>query len=298
MYCKKCGNNSDGTKRFCTNCGNGFSKPENVSPTHAVPNFSKIPRESSWSAGRIIAIIIVVALIGWGVYSSQDDTAIEKNNNAISNFDSGNSEQAITQFQQASNDAVTNDTKISTLKNLAYVYSTEGQNDQALNSFRQALSLASSGSVDYYLISGEIAMLEGKPNSALLAYNKAYELDPNKFQINNALALFYIDPDNVAPQYVDYKKAVQYAQRAVQLSDLQTVKQNLGLAYYFNEDYPQAISILSSLTIDKDSNTAYILGLAYARNGDSVNAKIYLRKAIASGKVEISQEVYDYINNN
>src|SRR5665811_2267175 len=126
------------------------------------------------SVGKIIGIVIVVVFIGWGIYGSQDDAVIEKNNNAISNFDSGNNEQAINQFQEASRDAVSNENKINTLKNLAYVYSSEGQNDLAINTFNKALALTSSDSFDYYLIAGEVAMLESKPNAALLAYNKAY----------------------------------------------------------------------------------------------------------------------------
>jgi tetratricopeptide (TPR) repeat protein len=299
MFCKNCGTKSDGTKKFCTNCGKEFHSASQAESSHAqsTPNFTKPKFESSWSAGRIIGIIIVVAFIGWGIYASQDDAVIEKNNNAISNFDSGNSEQAINQFQEASRDAVSNENKINTLKNLAYVYSSEGQTDLAISTFNNALALTPADSFDYYLIAGEVALLEGKPNAALLAYNKAYAKDPNDFQINNALALFYMDLDSTATQYMDYKKALQYAQRATQLSDLQIAKQNLGMAYYFNENYSQAISVLSALTLDKDTYTAYFLGLSYAGKQDPINAKIYLRKAIASG-VDVPQEVYDYINNN
>ncbi len=298
MYCKNCGTKSDGTKKFCTNCGKELSGPKAApSQAQSTPNFTKTEFKSSWSAGRILGILFIVAIVGWGIYASQDDAVIEKNNNAISNYDSGNNQQAINQFQEASRDAVSSENKINTLKNLAYVYSGEGQTDQAISTFNEALALTSSDSFDYYLIAGEVAMLQDKPNAALLAYNKAYAKNPNDFQINNALALFYIDIEDKAPQYSDYPKAVQYAQRAVQLTDLQIAKQNLGLAYYFNENYPQAISTFSSLTLDKDSTTAYWLGLSYARNNDPTNAKIYLRKAIANG-VKVPQEVYDYLAEN
>ena len=256
-------------------------------------------KKEPWTFGSVTKVIGIVGVVGvlavLGIISSADDDSIKTNNDALSNYDSGNSQQAISQFQQASQSAVNTDTKINTLKNLAYVYSSEGQDDQALKTFEQALALTSDGSFDYYLVAGEIAVLEDKPNSAQISYNKAYQLSPNDFQINNALALFYLNLSDSWPQYQDYKKALGYAQKAVQLTDLEIAKQNLGMAYYFNDNYPQAISTLSSITLDKDSYTAYFLGLSYAGNEDVVNAKLYLRKAIANG-VEVPQEVYDYLN--
>lgn len=298
MYCKNCGTKSNSGQKFCTCCGNIFSNAVEPEIKQNVEHFPKKQKKVSWDIGRIIGIIILLCLIGVGAYNSQDDDVVEKNNQALTSFDSGNSEQAIIDFQDASKNAVSNENKINSLKNLAYVYSSEQKKDLALSTFREAQLLATQDSFDYYLIAAEIAELEGKPNSAVIAYNKAYEKNPNDFQINNALTLFYLDINGKASEYVDYKKALQYAKRTVQLSDLQIAKQNLGLAYFFNEDYPKAISTFSTLTLDKDDLTAYFLGLSYAKNNEPVNAKFYLRKAIASGKVEIPQEVYDYINSN
>jgi tetratricopeptide (TPR) repeat protein len=166
----------------------------------------------------------------------------------------------------------------------------------ALETFKQALALTSPDSFDYYLIAGEIALLEDKPNSAIIAYNKAYEKNPNDFQVNNALTLFYLNIEGNADDYVDYQKAVQYGERTVQLSDLKLAKENLGLAYYFNDNYDKAISTFSSLSTTKPV-IFYFLGLSYAAKKDSVNAKLYLNKAIAGGQ-EVPQEVTDYINSN
>ncbi|MEN9913024.1 MAG: hypothetical protein RLY66_432 [Candidatus Parcubacteria bacterium] len=298
MFCENCGTKSDSLNKFCTNCGKELlGVKTSLSQKQSIPNFRKTKFKASRNIGRVFKLLFIVAIVGWIVYASMDDAVIEKNNSAVSNYDSGNSQQALNQLQQASHDAVSNENKVNTLKNLAYVYSGEGQNDLAISTFKEALIIALSDSFDYYLIAGEIAMLESKPNAALLAFNKAYSKDPNDFQINNSLALFYMDLEDNAPQYVDYPKALKYAQRAVQLTDLQIAKQNLGMAYYFNENYPQAISIFSSITLDADTYIAYWLGLSYARNDDPINAQIYLRKAIANG-VEVPQEVYDYLAEN
>jgi tetratricopeptide (TPR) repeat protein len=297
MYCKNCGVKSNEGQKFCTNCGNVFSHTVEQEVKNNTEHLVKRHKKSSWDVSRIIGIIIVLCLVGIGAYNSQDKEVIDKNNKAMVNFDSGNKDQAISGFQDASKNAATTENKITTLKNLGYVYAGDtrpGQKELAIETFKQALALTTQDTFDYYLIAGEIAMLEDKPNSAIIAYNKAYEKNPNDFQINNALTLFYLNVEDNANDYVDYKKAVQYGERTVQLSDLQLAKENLGLAYYFNEDYDKAISTFSKLSSTKPTN-AYFIGLSYAAKKDPVNAKLYLNKAIAGGQV-VPQEVTDYIN--
>jgi tetratricopeptide (TPR) repeat protein len=306
MFCKNCGTKSDGTKKFCTNCGTAFSAAAATATAAPRPAAVRPPMpKEKWTTGRIIKTVLAVVFVGglillkfgWGAINSIDNSAVEKNNQALDAYNSGNSEQAIAQFQQASQDAVTNTNKINSLKNLAYAYSTEGKDDLALSTFKEALALASADSVDYFLISGEIAELEVKPNAALIAYNKAYAKEPDNFQVNNSLSLFYLDLYDAHPQYSDYVKALSYAQKANQTQNDNISKKNLAIAYYFNENYTQTISLLRSVDISKEPTYAYYLGLAYANTDDTVNAKFYLRQAIAGG-MTVPQEVKDYINNN
>ncbi len=187
MFCKNCGTKSDGTKKFCTNCGTAF--PVAAATATAAPRPAAVrppmPKEK-WTTGRIIKTVLVVVFVGGlillkfglGAINSVDNTAIDKNNAAQESWQAGGDpNQAISQLQQASQDAVTNSTKMTTKVNLAYVYSSEGQYDLALSTFKEALAFASADTLDHYLISGEIALLEGKPNAALIAYNKAYTKD-------------------------------------------------------------------------------------------------------------------------
>jgi len=305
MFCKNCGTKSDGMKKFCTNCGTAFSDataPAITAATHVIR--PPLPKER-WTTGRVIKTILAVVFVGglillkfgWGAISSIDKTAVDKNNAAQESWEAGGDpNQAISQLQQASQDAVTNSTKMTTKINLAYIYSSEGQTDLALAAFREALPLASADSIDYYLISGEIALLEGKPNAALIAYNKGYAKDQNDFRINNALNLFYLDIANERPQYSDVVKALAYALKTDQVQPSDITKQNLGIAYHLNKKYKLAISTLSPLNnIAGQPYLAYWLGLAYAGDEQPTNAKYYLRIAIDGG-VPVPQEVTDYVN--
>lgn len=302
MFCKKCGQELNGEIKFCVNCG------EVASPTiHASAPESK-KKIKHWLVGikeilkkintkKSVQIIVVIIIIIAGIYGSRNDDAIKKNDDAIKNYDSGKSQEAMSQLEEAAKNATQDDTKIATLKNLAYVYSSENKNDLALDSFQQALKLTNNGSYDYFLVSGEIALLQDRPYDAYINYNKAYQLNPDDFQINNALNLFYIDLEGKHPEYQDYKKALSYALKAYELNKLDLVKQNLAVAQYFNENYDEAISLLSSVNLDKDSYTAYWLGLSYARKDDTANAKYYLQKAIDNG-VQVPQEVINFLNSN
>lgn len=296
MFCEQCGQQIGNEEKFCTNCGSPvLLKDSHQNDKEEMPVMTSLPKSSSFGLRQIITILVVLGFIGLGVYGSIDDDAVEKNNDALKNLELGNAEQGIQQLNDASQSAVTKENKINTLKNLGYAYDGEGKTEEALASFQQALALTTQNTFDYYLVSGEVALLESKPNSAAVSFKKAYELNPENFQINNSLALFYIDLENTAPQYVDYPKALTHALKARSINESETARQNLGLAYFFNDNYDQAISLFSQSNLDQHPIASLWLGLAYAGKEDKINAKLYIQKALHAG-IEVPQEVLDYVN--
>lgn len=330
MFCTNCGHEIKQNSKFCTQCGTTVTMPLNHPAVETQKN-SRVFESSSSSVlnssigynnpkteqsapsassrrkkanirGIIYIIGVILFFIVIGAFSNNDNNdgvsndAVTSNNTALQSLDTGNNQQAVTGFQQAVNNTTDNDTKIEALKNLAYAYEAQNNNDLALSTFKEALALASSGSSDYYLISAEIALINNDPNTALSDFNEANQLKPNDYQIINSLAIFYLDLDNQYPKLDNYKLALSYAQQANSLSTANTAKVNLAIAYYFNDDYTQAIPLLTTaMTTDTDINLAYWLGLAYAGNNDPTDAKIYLQKAI-NGGVKVPQSVTDYIN--
>ena len=303
MFCKHCGKELKEGAKFCQNCGQALSPNKSVA-NHSVNHPSE--QRGKWTLGKIIKTVFLVGVIivgfflkfGLGAIIQSDNNSAEKNNEGLANFGSGNSDQAISDLKKASEDAIGGDTKINTLKNLAYVYSSEGKNTLALQTFKEALPLAESNSFNYYLISGEVALLEGNPELALSSYNKAYNIAPDDFQINNALNLFYLDIEEIAPTYVNYPKALVYAKKAhdnVDDLDLKKIaKENLAIAYFFNEQYDEALSLFLSINSTNKPYIDYWIGLVYLVKEDDYNAKIYLRKA-KDGGVELEPELYNYL---
>jgi tetratricopeptide (TPR) repeat protein len=303
MYCSNCGTKQNDKSIFCHECGASLlvdedGKKTEINSKKTIFTRHSLPiNKSSWGIGRIILILIVLLIIGSGIYNSLDDDSIAKNNEGLSSFDSGDGQTAISQFQQAKRDAVSNEDKIIILKNLAYAYISEGQNEEALDTFKEALNLIKANSFDYYLVSGEIELLEFKIDSAIISFNKAHEINPTDYQINNSIALFYLDLEEIAPQYEDYSKALIYAKKAYEYDTEknETTKQNLALAYYFNEDFKQTIELLSTTNLVQHPNAAYWLGLAYLNEEDYINAKINFEKA-KNGGVELEKEILDFLN--
>ncbi len=300
MFCKNCGTKIENNSKFCTNCGAPTSNTHNRGneTLKTKKSTTTTAKKQSSLIGKIVTVFLILTVVGVGVYLSLDEDSIEKNNEGLTSFDSGDSQTAINQLQEAKGEAITNENKINTLKNLGYVYSSEEQNLEALKSFKEALNLTKNHSFDYYLISGEIAELENNPTLAVQNYNKAYEIDPNDFQVNNSLALFYLDLDEIAPQYVDYPKALSYAKKAYEydLEKQETIKQNLAIAHYFNNNFNQTISLLSTSNYTQHPYAAFWLGLAYLEKEDDLNAKFYLQKAV-NGGAEVPQLIHDYLNN-
>ncbi len=298
MFCKNCGKESDNTKKFCINCGTEFLN--NTNTQAPPPVHPPIPKEP-WTRKKIINTIVTVVLVGgfiiYKIVVSIDSSAVDTNNSALSNYNSGNSDQAISGFKEASENAVTNTNKVNSLKNLAFVYSSESKNDLALSTFQEALDLTSEKSFDYYLISGEIASIQGKSNSALLSFNKAYEMEPDNMQINNSLNSFYLDLEDTHPDLVNYPKALTYALKAYEIEKSRVTEQNLGLAYYFNNQLDNAISYFLKSDLSKEPYMALWLGFAYVQKEQPEKAKYYFNIAINAG-VEIPQEVTNYMNSN
>jgi tetratricopeptide (TPR) repeat protein len=297
MICNHCGTDL-GTQEYCANCKRYTLKPDHDEPIVPNPVALNVKNEEDNSfTTKIIRGVIALAFLGFGYYNTIDNEAIEKNNEALTHFDSGDSATAIAQFEEAAQMSTTDEGKLNALKNLAYVYATEGAYDTASSTFREALAFADEDSFDYYLVSGEIGLLEKNGDLASRNYNKAYEMKPDDFQINNALALFYLDLEGTTPGYADYPKALTHAQKAYAINNSEITKQNLALAYFFNESYDQTITLLSTTDLNNHPYAALWLGLAYVSKGDDANGRTYLQQAVNAG-IAVPAEVYSYLESN
>ena len=283
MICPKCGRISSIDEQVCAHC------QQPLAPTEGAPLQPTSPaNQPAWTVWKRFRtgffVLVVIGLIGHRIYTTVENNAIDKNNAAFDSVQSGNPDQAITQLKSALETAVSAETKATILMNLGYIYEARDQNDGALESFQKVIDITKPDSFDSAMAAAELADLQGKPDIAYQKFSQAYAINPDDYQLNNSLALFHLDLMDTAPQYVNYPKALTYAQKAYQLDSSDTTKKNLGIAYFFNDKYPEAIKMFSQLSTKDSGEVSLWLGMSYAATDNAPQAKIYLQKAVDAGE--------------
>lgn len=276
---------------------NKFGEPEEPF-FHSFNKKSVLARNLDKPFSRVILTILVIALLwGFGYYSSLDDTIINKSNELIESIEGG---EDVTggKFEKLAEDSYAGENKVELYKNAGYryMYSLDGDDYKAKESFKKALALVDEGTFDYYLISAEIAMTENKARTALFNYEKAYEISPSDFQVNNGLGIFYFGMTSVLEQFTDYQKALKYFKVAYEQNPSNTIKENMAIAYFYLEDYDEALKFF--LEIKETSKSFYLdywVGACYLAKENLDLGQQYLKSAYDNG-VEMEQVFIDFIN--
>lgn len=277
MYCKKCGEKYSEGSKFCTGCGISTNSKKILADSF-LKKIKGIP------VAHMTGIVILLIIAGSTFYSYINSESNGKTESGINKYTSGDTLGAIKDLTQAKDSAVGKSTKLATTRDLAYVQIADGNIQKALSYFKEALGYTSENSYDFYLVSGEIAEIEMKPNSALLNFKKAYDLQPNSGQANNSLNLFYLDLEDVRPNYVDYPQALFHAKKAQESGEIidNTAFANLGLAYYWNDDYSTALTYFKK-TNPQEPYVHFWMALSYAMLDDVDNMELYLQKSVDGG---------------
>ena len=286
MYCEKCGSEITNEDKFCGFCGAPANNNQKSKKN------KRIDRDFNF----IIRIVIVLIIFGFlGSYS--DNNVNEYNDKGIEYADkTDNYEVAINSFKQASENYTNDKDKTISLINLALTYEADENNEMALKTYEEALQYAKDESYSYFIIKGGIYELKHNYNFALQNYNKAYNINPDEYQINSILGIYYIDTNEEGHE--DYSKALKYSKKAYDLNPTSdTSKENLAVVYYFLEDYDKALSLFLETNYKEKGANNYWLGLIYIMKEDDVKAKYYLKKSSALG-TDLEPEIIDYLNNN
>ena len=185
--------------------------------------------------------------------------------------------------EEAAHSAVMSSNKITLFKNAAYAYYSLGNIEKSIENFRHALDLTSDGSFQNALISAEIAELEQRTDDALAYYEKAYELDPTDYQVNNSLGLFYLGLESYTEPYSDYEKALVYTGKAYGIEPNSTSRSNYALAKFYANEYDGALDLYQMNDLEVRSQDNMMVGFIYMIREEDELARQYLMKAIDLG---------------
>ncbi len=282
----------------CSNCQNEIV--ENLTRCNYCGQEVKIsavtqakPKKNIWTSLIMVAIFIAI-----GIYGGLSDKGAQKNDEGIKLLDSGsNYNQAIANFEESLKNLKDDDDRLTVLKNMAYAYWINNEPAKAAESFKQALALAKPNSSDYYLVSGEIALLDGEAKAAEENYLQAVSKNPNDFQVNSSLGIFYLGIDDIAQEYADFPKALIYNKKAYEANpDSEMTKENLANNYFVLGEYQPAVDLFLKTSLANKSFNCYMLGLSYYGLEDNANAYKYLKQAVDLG-FEPETEVVDFLDN-
>ncbi len=285
MVCGKCGISISDNENLCENC-------KSVNDPNV--NLDKKSQLRKWFS-VIFLISLIIPIFGGRILGIVNNKSVNQGDQALEKLNEGDSEEAIQEIDKALKITVDKDNKVILLVNKAYAYIYEGNNEMALNSLKEALALTKEGESDYYLISGEIAILENNAGIALENLNKAHELKPDDFQINSSLFNFYIDENMNS---VDVAKALEYAKKADEVAEVinkDVAKENLAVAYYHNYMTDEALEIFLSFDLNKKPYTASWIAYSYLDKEDEQNAKVYFQKAKDLG-IELNPEIEAFLS--
>lgn len=301
MFCQKCKKDSSSSQEVCVLCGTPYKQTQKFTQPGVEASKSHLGTfKEKRKKGKfgVIRTIGVIGLILFSIYTGVVDQGVDTNNETLENYETSESQTAINKLNNAVDEAATDENKINTLNNLAYIQINEGQYQEALELFQKALTYTTENSFDYYLINGEIALINNQPDLAKSNYLKANELRPNDFSSNNALNLFYLDLNDQATEYTDYSKALNHAIIANQNADEYTyitASQNLGIAYYFNDQYYKAIEEFQKTDLENDPIIAYWLGWSYVLIDNYEEASNHFQLALDGG-IELDTAAYEYLS--
>lgn len=130
---------------------------------------------------------------------------------------------------------------------------------------------------------GYAALEMRKTDLAMACFTKVFELEPTNADAIRELTNLYFS-------YRQYPKAIEFAQKCKDCDNSQRI---IGISYYQQEDYPQAVKALSEAIKknNKDAEATYTLARAYLDMEEYKKAVPYYEQAV---KMDATKNTWMY----
>lgn len=298
MNCTNCGKQIEKNQSTCINCGNPVLKTPGTpqqNQTQNIPTTNTKEGKPKNKIRTIIRIIVLIIFVIALIEAFRDQNALQKNDDGLDSYETGNSELAIEQLSAAAQNATDDESKVQILTNLAYVYYEQGNTEMAQKSYIQARDLSVPDSLKHHMLTAEIAMLDGEFAKAYEHLQKAYQKNPKDFQVNNSLALFLTEDGG--EEFYNPPKALEHAKTAYEYDPRKSPisKNNLGIAYFYNNNLDQALKNFLEAAEEGYPGAHYWAAWTYVEKNEEENARASFQKAIESGE-QFVDLIYDFVD--
>lgn len=152
--------------------------------------------------------------------------------------------------------------------------------EESIHYYRQAIAAAAKTSeknnLDFYWANIGLSYRDqGKTEEAEKAYLQALSINPNSADNQNYIGILYYQAKN-------YVKAIEHYKKALELTSDSKIYENLGLAYFDNNELENAIvNFNEAIKTDPESHTSYnYLGNVYFKQCEYIQARVQYEAAI------------------
>ncbi|NJK82593.1 MAG: tetratricopeptide repeat protein [Saprospiraceae bacterium] len=208
---------------------------------------------------KLILLSIVLTIASCGQIMTEVE-ALKKNEQGLSELNSGQFDQAIISFKEAiKSPKLSTETRAQIFRNIAQTFSEKKQQDSSIYYSRLAANCYDKNSYEYLVNIADINLLTGKTKDALDNLNIAYEKNPNRLEVNNSLGLIYLG--DYGTEFMDVKKALKFNQKAFEINKDRITEDVLGRNYFELEDYNNAEKHYEKLLTEYPDILPYSLNL-------------------------------------
>jgi tetratricopeptide (TPR) repeat protein len=182
------------------------------------------------------------------------------------------------------------------LERIGTIYQKAGKTDEAIIWHQKAIE-ANMRDTPAHVQLGADFNLEERNREAAAEYQMAIDLEPENPEGYYGLGSVYLTIGKYRESIPPFSRA-EKIYRETKSPYLHQTRFSIGLAYFFTNDCPTALSFLEPVypEFQNDKNMNYALGLCYVRAKQIDKGKPYLEKASSYG-LEPADQVLDMIEN-
>ncbi len=249
----------------------------------------------------LILPILLRGILIYNVYANpryNSDIGVDTNNRAMELMNDSNFAEAETLLHGIIDEYGTKTANNYAIQqNLAEVLRVQGKSNEAIKAYQDSAIGLLLESVEYKVVLGQVALLQGEVDTAIFNFERALDVDTNNLDARNYLASIYMGGEGYE-EVMDWEKATMHNFELYQATGSLDNLNNLAIGYYNLDMQEQALDALVLLLEAEPDNAlaSYLLGMLYYRNNILDKAGVYLELSVGLDPNILTDELRVILN--